>query len=462
MGVWLAADDGPIGMDRTSMTSQATIAATAAVMPANDKERHPDSAGPSCSSEPQRLSNARQQDAQRLRRLARRIDECTPRRLRWILRPFAYGYELFNEIRPRFWIAESQHSADGAKIMVLCAAQERDRRYLLRRFLGDTYRERCIGRRWLWEIPRVTVQEGRGCCLVAVKTLGRFRRLLKPEQWFYVPGWVAGDVELPLDPGVLRMETVRSDLRKIGRNALQYHVTQDLRQLRDFYDHMYVPYIAQAHGDSAVIMPYESMKAAFPHCELLLVMQADEPIAGLLISYSDAVPRLWSLGVRDADRDLVRAGAIGALYHFSLRHLCEKGYARANLGLSRAFLHDGVLQYKKKLGMRLSRAGREWFAVRTLDDSKATRVLLRETPLIVERDGLLCGLICVDASADQLSEEDWERLDRQFFMPGLSRLLVVPLGGSCDMQKIPARLAARIAVCSASDILRDDWYGKKA
>lgn len=444
------------------MTSQATIVATGAVVPEDDKERRSDRAGQPCSSEPQRMLDCRQQGERGLRRLARRVDRWIPRHLRWILRPFAYCYELFNEIRPRFWIAESQDSADGAKIMVLCAAQERDRRYLLRRFLGDTYRERCIGRRWLWEIPRVTLQEGRGCCLVAVKTLGRFRRLLRPGQWLYVPGWVAGDVELPLDPGVLRMETVRSDLRRISRNALRFRVTHDLEHLRDFYDHMYAPYIAQAHGGSAVIMPYESMKAAFPHCELLLVMQADEPIAGLLISYSGTTPRLWSLGVRDANRDFVRDGAIGALYHFSLQHLCEKGYVRANLGLSRSFLHDGVLQYKKKLGMRLSPAGREWFAVRTLDDSRAARTLLRETPLIVERDGLLCGLICVDASADQLSEEDWERLDRQFFMPGLSRLLVVPLGGSCDMQKIPARLAARIAVCSTSDILQDDWYGKKA
>lgn len=444
------------------MTSQATIAATAAVMPADDRERHPDSAGQSCSSEPQRLSNGRQQGARGLRRLARRIDERIPRHLRWILRPFAYCYELFNEIRPRFWIAESQNSADGSKIMVLCAAQERDRRYLLRQFLGETHQERCIGRRWLWEIPRVTVQEGRGCCLVAVKTLGRFRRLLKPERWLYVPGWVAGDVDLPLGPDVLRTETVRSDLRKIRRNALQFHVTHDLKQLRDFYDHMYAPYIAQVHGGSAVIMSYESMKAAFPHGELLLVMQADEPIAGLLISYSGTTPRLWSLGVRDANRDLVRAGAIGGLYHFSVQHLCEKGYAKANLGLSRPFLRDGVLQYKKKFGMRLSRAGREWFAVRILEDSEATRTLLRETPLIVERDGLLYGLICVDASADRLSEEDWERLDRQFFMPGLSQLLVVPLGGSCDTQKIPPRFAGRIAVCRTSDILQDDWHGKKA
>ena len=434
------------------MTSQATIAATGAVMPENDKERRSDRAGQPGSSEPQRMLDCRQQDERGLRRLARRIDERIPPPLRWIFRPFAYCYELFNEIRPRFWIAESQDDADGERARVLCAAQERDRRYLLRRFLGDTYRERCIGRRWLREIPRVTVQEGRGCCLVAVKTLGHFRRLLKPEQWLYVPGWVAGDVDLPLDPGVLRMETVRSDLRKIRKNTLRFHVTHDLKQLRDFYDHMYAPYIAQTHGGSAVIMPYESMKAAFPHCELLLVMQADEPIAGMLVSYAGATPRLWSLGIRDANRDFVRAGAIGALYHFSLQHLQEKGYAKAHLGLSRAFLRDGVLQYKKKLGMRLFRTGREWFAVRILDDSGATRTLLRETPVIVERDGLLYGLVCVDASADQLSENDWERLDRQFFMPGLSQLLVIPLGGSCDTQKVPAQFAGRIAICRISDV----------
>ncbi len=377
-----------------------------------------------------------------------------PGRLRWVLRPLTYCYALFNEIRPRFWIAEKQDAANGAGAAVLCAAQGRDRRYLLCQFLGAGYRERCIGRRWLWEIPRVVAQEGRGCGMVAVKTLGRFRRLLKAERWFYVPGWVTGDVDIPLDPDVLRMETVRSDLRKIQKNALRFRVTREVERLKDFYEHMYAPYVAQAHGASAVIMPYESMKAAFGDCELLLVTQADDPTAGMLISYSDAMPRLWSLGIRDANRDFVRDGAIGALYHFSLQHLQEKGFARANLGWSRPFFHDGVLRYKKKLGMRLSRAGREWFAVRMLEDSPRTRALLRETPLIVERDGLLYGLVCVDMGADRFSDEDWERLERQYFMEGLSRLLIVPFGESSDDVTVPAHLAERITVCSALELFR--------
>ncbi|HPC94159.1 MAG TPA: hypothetical protein PLU87_04390 [Sedimentisphaerales bacterium] len=421
-------------------------------MPGRDEERHPDDVGPS--SERRMQPEGRQRGERGLRGSAKGIDECIPWPLRGALRPLVYCYTLFNEVRPRFYVAESRHDADGAVGTVLCAAQGRDRRYLLGQFLGAGYRERCIGRRWLWDIPKVVTREGRGCGMVVVKTLGRFRRLLKPEQWFYVPGWVTGDVPVPLDPAVLSAETVRSDLRRIQKNGLRFRVTQDVEQLKDFYDHMYVPYVSQTHGSSAVIMPYESMRAAVRDCELVLVMQADDPIAGMLISYSQAVPRLWTLGVRDANRDFVRDGAIGALYHFSLQRLQEKGYAKASLGLSRPFLQDGVLRYKKKLGMRLSRTGREWFAIRILEDSKATRALLEKTPLIVERDGRLYGLVCLDGSVERFSDEDWERMDRQFFMEGLSGLQIVPFGGSGHDVTVPAHLAGRISVCSAPEFFR--------
>lgn len=387
-----------------------------------------------------------------LRRWARSLYERIPWRLHWVLGPLVYIYTVFNEVRPRFWIAES-HDRSGGGAAVLCASQGRNRSYLLHQFLGDAYCERCLGRKWLWDIPKIAAGEGRGCCMVAVSTLGRFRGLLKPGRWLYVPGWVAGDIDLPLSPRVLQTETVRSDLRKIQKKSLQFRVTREIADFDDFYDRMYVPYVAHAHGDSAVIAPHEAMRANFKDCELLLVLQEGNSIAGMLISYSQATPRLCSMGIRDANRDFVRDGAIGALYHFSLRYLQEKGFGKVNLGLSRSFLLDGVLRYKKKLGLRLSRAGKEWFAVRVLEDSEVARRLLRETPVVFESDGALYGAVFADAKADPFSDEDFERLDKQFFMEGLSRLLVVPLGDSSFKAVVPPELAGRIAVCRASDLL---------
>ncbi len=380
-----------------------------------------------------------------LRRWARSLYERIPWRLHWVLGPLVYIYSVFNEVRPRFWIAES-HDRSGGGAAVLCASQGRNRSYLLHQFLGDGYRERCLGRKWLWDIPKIAAGAGRGCCMVAVSTLGRFRGLLKPGRWLYIPGWVKGDVDLPLSPRVLQTETVRSDLRKIQKKSLQFRVTRDIDDFDDFYDRMYVPYITQAHGDSAVIAPHEAMRASFKDCELLLVLWEGNPIAGMSISYAQATPRLCSMGIRDANRDFVRDGAIGALYHYSLRYLQEKGFGKVNLGLSRSFLLDGVLRYKKKLGLRLSRAGKEWFAIQIVDDTRASRKMLEDTPLIIERDGLLFGVVFIDVDQNGLSENDFFRLDKQFFMEGLSRLLVVPLGDPTDSVPVPPGLVERVAV----------------
>jgi hypothetical protein len=437
----------------TNMTDQPAIATTVSIVPGEDESPYQESVEQPSSGSRVTLPNGNQQGDRGIRALVKAIYKRIPWHLRWVLGPLVYCYSAFNEVRPRFWIAEGQEDSDGMRAAVLCAAPGRSRSYLLHQFLGSAYRERCIGRRWLWDIPKVVAGEGRGCCMVAIRTLGRFRRLLKPGRWLYVPGWVTGDVDLPLSPGVLGTETVKSDLRRIRKNALRFQVTQDIAGFDDFYDHMYVPYITQAHGDRAVVVPYESMKADFKECELLLVMQGENPIAGMLISHAHATPRLWSLGIRDANREFVRDGAIGALYHFSLRHLHENGFRQANLGLSRPFLLDGVLRYKKKLGMRLSRAGREWFAIRVLEDSKAARGLLRGTPLIFERDGLLYGAVFPETSASQMSEEDFERFDKDFFMEGLAQVLIVPLGDSSARAMIPSRLSGRIAVCRSSDVL---------
>jgi hypothetical protein len=277
---------------------------------------------------------------------------------------------------------------------------------------------------------------------------------MKSGPWYDVPGWVTGEVNLPLDPAVLQSDTLRSDLRRIRKNALSYHVTKNTEHFNDFYGHMYVPYVTQAHGDSAVILPHETMRAYFKNCELLRVLRAGQPIAAVLIAYDQPIPRLCSMGIRDARREFVRDGAIGALYHFALGYLQEKGFTKACFGLSRGFLLDGVLQYKRKFGMRLSRAGNEWFAMRILSDGPATRGMLRHVPLVIERDGLLFGVVFLDTDTGVVSEEDFLRLDKRFFVEGLSRLLVVLLNDSMPIAAIPPALAERIAVCHISDMVR--------
>jgi hypothetical protein len=259
-------------------------------------------------------------------------------------------------------------------------------------------------------------------------------------------------VDLPLSPDVLRSKTVKSDLGRIRRNQLCFEVTQSVERFEDFYRYMYLPYITRVHGGAAVIYPRHIVKQSFDNGELLLVSKAERCIAGIVLCYAEPIPEMMVLGVRDGDRQLVCDGAISALYHFSFRYLGEKGFAKVNVGASRAFLRNGILRYKKKLGMRITRTVRGYYYLRILGDSQAARAFWGDNPLIFEREGRTCGMVFVEPNGQPISEQDLQRLDREFFMEGLSQILVVRPDSSGQVASVPPELADRMTVVSMSEI----------
>jgi len=389
----------------------------------------------------------------RLRGLAKAFYYRIPPPLRRVLAPLVYCFRVYEEIRPRFWVAANQKQEDGTSIAVLCVAGTWDRSFVLGEVLGAGYRERCVGRTWLWNVSKVLAEKGEHCCAVLVRVRPCFRRLLGSEKWLSIPAWVVGEVDLPLSPAVLATGTVKRDLRKIRKNGLTFKVTHDIQEFDDFYHNMHVPHITRVHGNGAIVTPYGIMQKLFRNGELLLVSKQGKPIAGGLISYSDAGPRLAVLGIRDGDREFVRDGAIGAKHHFTFRHLTDKGFTTVGLGKSRAFLKNGVFRYKKKLGMRLLRTADGHFYLRVPQDTEAARALLKANPLIFESDGMLCGAVFTEANTRQFSDEDFMQLHRECFCEGLSEIRMVQFDSSVPRMKVPPGWLDRMSVHRASEIL---------
>ncbi len=387
--------------------------------------------------------------------LAKAIYGRVPAPLRRILNPLVCGYRVYEEIRPRVWIAESQEGRDGVSVAVLCAAGTWARSFALGEMLGDGYRERCVGRAWLWNLSKVWAEKGRNCCAAVVRVRPGFRRLLSSEKWLQIPAWVDGEVDLPLAPEVLASGNVKEDLRKIRKNALTSEITRDMEKFDDFYRNMHVPHISRVHGRGARVWPREFVLEHFENGELLLVNKEGQAVAGGIITYAEGVPLLALLGVRDGSRKRVQEGVIGAWYHFCLRHLVDQGFTKVALGRSRAFLHNGVLRYKKKLGIRLVGATEGYFYLRVPHDTKASRALLKNNPLIFEEDGLLYGAVFLEADENPHSAEDFRQLAREYSYEGLSRMVIVPLDSSGDTAAVPPELVDDVTVSSPQEIL--DW-----
>jgi hypothetical protein len=322
------------------------------------------------------------------------------------------------------WLVEGNEATSERPLSVLCAGVGS---YLLDLAFGDSYRKRPVGRVWLWRLSRAVKEKGQGCALALIGVRGPYLRFVNLANSFLIPTWVRGEVDIPFGSSVLRNTSVKSDLRQIRKNQFHFSITKDPRHFHDFYHRMYVPYISAVHGRSAFIWPYEAMKSELDNCELLLVRKEGRSVAGILITYEKPTPRLWSLGVRDADRRQVKEGAVAALFYFSFMHLESNGYRVANVGLSRPFLDDGALRYKKKWGARIVGTSADCFVLKVLSDTPGACGFVGSHPFIFRNGDALSGAIFVD-SASASSPEELQRIYQRYSIPGLAKLRLYRLG----------------------------------
>jgi len=194
---------------------------------------------------------------------------------------------------------------------------------------------------------------------------------------------------------------------------------------------MYVPYITKAHGNRSVIMSYDYFKREFKkynQCNILLLMnKEDECIAGISLLCTKNRANLVFLGIKDGNLDYLKYGVPGVLYYFSILYLREKGFRSVNCGKSRPFLKDGVLEFKKKRGGRIVHASKMGFLIKPLSKTGGVKGFFLNNPLIYEDKTGLNGAVFV-ASDQSLSKGDFVRIYKDYYLNGLSKLVIYQFG----------------------------------
>jgi hypothetical protein len=339
--------------------------------------------------------------------------------------------EWLRRLRVELWIVEGEERSSHLPLKVLCGLRGETKNYLLKLIFGDRYRQGCLGRFWLWKVLRAVPPEAADCSLVVVWTCGsHLKRFARTGDWFLLPEWVQGEMDLPRDAAATRR--LRGNLQRVRQHGFQYEVTRDGQQFDDFYRNMYVPYTCKMFGDCAYVYSHRQLRRIFRCCDLLLVEQDKQTVGGVLLDYRYAKPRMRVLGIRDADRNHVKNGAVCAIYEFSSQYLQGQGHKKVQLGWSRPFLRDGVLEFKRKWSQVIV-GGRYWgFGLRVASPTPAVRSFLRENPFILTRDGRLHAACFVDADAT-IADDEIERIKKEHSHTGLAgvEILRLPSEG-CD------------------------------
>lgn len=345
-------------------------------------------------------------------------------------------------------------------LSILFGATGLRKNFFLGLTFGDSAREQEPARVDLHKIFHARPDAGNDGSLLVVESNKFQHALLNADNWFFIPTWVSGEIDLPVADKFLNDKSVKSDLLKIHKQGFEYEITRDEKRLADFYHNMHVPYISKIHGSAAYIDSYEEKRKAFRNCDLLLVSRQgrrDRPVAGSLIIYERAGPRLWSLGIRDGDLQHVRDGVIPALYHFPFQYLLAKGVSRIRTGNSRAFLNDGVLRFKRKMSQTITGSSLDGFALKILSYTPATKAFLLNNPFIFASGGILRGAVFTDSN-ELLSPEKVQQLAKDYLHPGLSGLVIYSFqqGEVASPDNLPSALSGRVVIRPACDLISRD------
>jgi len=149
--------------------------------------------------------------------------------------------------------------------------------------------------------------------------------------------------------------SINRNLRKVHEQLFTYEFSQCLADFDLFYHKMYVPHITNRHQDWAIVEPYQTKLDFFRQGGLILVKLGDQPVAGALCCSMDRVCVPGSLGIYEGDVDLVRQGAIIALYWAIIDWAHQNHLRWVDFGMTRPRLHDGVFHFKQQWGMRIGR-----------------------------------------------------------------------------------------------------------
>ena len=214
--------------------------------------------------------------------------------------------------------------------------------YFVEKICGKDVTITKLKRIYLWELKKFADQQD-AVLIDMYRPLSRFF-----NNGFLVPPLV----RQVLDIDVSEDKLIRINTKNL-KKALKYDcdVSNDIDDLKFFYENMYVPYIKRVYGDSAQIEDFGDIEKIFNRGELLLIKLNDKYISAQLSEIDGDNYFLRKNGV--LDESFVKEGALVATYYFGILRAKEINAKIVDFGQSRSFLSDGSLRHKSLWGTRI-------------------------------------------------------------------------------------------------------------
>jgi len=343
--------------------------------------------------------------------------------------------KFFRNIKLDSWSLKGKDKNSQKELNIFYAGLENMKNYFCKIAYNGSYEEKYLGRLWIWNIFRENLKRSENYSLTIIETFYVLNKLFMAKSDFIIPRWISAIIDISGTPPVfIKNKSIKNDIRRINKNKLIYQLTREDSQFDYFYYNMHKPYINKVHGDRAFICEYNSIKKRFKNnADLLLIKKENEFIAGSMIFYKKNQGNISYIGVKDGNLDYVKNGAIQAIFYFATIRFKEKGFNNINFGLSRPFLNDSILRYKKKWHPRL--VFKKWtekvFLMKIGGETCEVNNFLINNPFVyVEKNNLNAAIFIDDNQAN--TKERLDRIYKYHNFSGISKICIYRFTGEGD------------------------------
>ncbi|MDW8344796.1 MAG: hypothetical protein RMM51_09935 [Verrucomicrobiae bacterium] len=242
-------------------------------------------------------------------------------------------------------------TGQGQSVLLLTVGDSPHVDYLARRWLGETVSVEPMGRLWRWQVGKVAAEAD-----VIVWRMSQWSaQLMAKRAALHLPDWVATVLPVSVDiPQLARVNgSLWEDLRLVRNRGWRMELSPGETDLPQFYEDFYEPFVGARHGLHTVWTPPDWLARRLGRGGVLWLTRDGQRLAGVAFAQHGRTLALLSTGVRLGNKELLRQGAMAAVYYFSWELARMRGCDAVDFGGCRPSLRDGLLQYKRKWGMRV-------------------------------------------------------------------------------------------------------------
>jgi hypothetical protein len=174
---------------------------------------------------------------------------------------------------------------------------------------------------------------------------------LLPIGGFFTLPWIRCAVDLHREADRNGRKLVEATYgRKVRQQGFTFRLRKGAPAAEAFHRDFYLPYVLWRFGDEAHARDAREIGAAVRNGFVLEILQGELPVAAAACRVRRRSVTLLALGLKGDYADLLRRGALSAIYYELFRWARGSGLDRVDLLRARPHSRDGVLRHKARFG----------------------------------------------------------------------------------------------------------------